>query len=70
MEAIQVFSSAIGYLKSHLLTNFKNQSTSNYYEPNIIWVFTVPGIWDDKSRQFMTEAAGKVNFFNHPNVFV
>lgn len=70
MEAIQVFSSAIGYLKNHLLTNLKNQSTSNYYEPNIIWVFTVPAICDNKTREFMTEAAEKVNFFNHANVFV
>lgn len=62
MEALKVFTSSIGYLKNELLTKCKNQTT-DINESEITWVLTVPAIWDDKSRQFMREAAEKVLFF-------
>nr|XP_034302783.1 heat shock 70 kDa protein 12A-like [Crassostrea gigas] len=56
IKAIEVFSSAIGYLKKRLVTDCNNQMTK-IDESDIMWVLTVPAIWDDKSKQFMREAA-------------
>ena len=30
-------------------------------EDNVTWVLTVPAIWDEPAKQFMEEAAEKVN---------
>lgn len=60
MEAMKVFSSAIGYLKDHMLTTCKNQLT-DIEQSDIMWVLTVPAIWTDSSKQFMREAAEKVD---------
>lgn len=62
MEAIKVFSSAVGYLKDHMLTTCKKQLT-NIEQSDIMWVLTIPAIWTDSSKQFMREAAEKVDFF-------
>lgn len=62
MEAIKVFSTAIGYLKHQMLTNCKKQMTG-LEDSDITWVLTVPAIWDDKSKQFMREAAEMVSYF-------
>lgn len=43
MEAMRVFSSAIGYLKDHMLTMCKNQ-LSDIEQSDIMWVLTVPAI--------------------------
>ncbi|XP_052674336.1 heat shock 70 kDa protein 12A-like [Crassostrea angulata] len=59
MEAMKVFSSAIGYLKDHMLTTCKKQLT-DIEQSDIMWVLTVPAIWTDSSKQFMREAAEKV----------
>lgn len=61
MEAMKVFSSAICYLKDQLLTQCINQFT-NINDSDINWVITVPAIWNDRSKQFMREAAEKVCF--------
>lgn len=62
MEAMKVFSSAVGYLKDHMLTTCKKQLT-NIEQSDIMWVLTVPAIWTDSSKQFMREAAEKVDYF-------
>lgn len=62
MEAMTVFSSAIGYLKDHMLTTCKKQLT-NIEQSSIMWVLTVPAIWTDSSKQFMREAAEKVYIY-------
>lgn len=59
MEAMKVFSAAIGYLKDHMLTTCKKQLT-DIQQSDIKWVLTVPAIWTDSSKQFMREAAEKV----------
>lgn len=59
MKALKVFSSAIGYLKDRLLLHCTNQITG-IKEADIMWVLTVPAIWNDKARQFMREAAEMV----------
>lgn len=62
MKAIQVFSSAIGNLKDHMLTTCKRQ-LADIQHSDKMWVLTVPAIWTDSSKQFMREAAEKVDFF-------
>lgn len=62
MEAIKVFSSAIGYLKDQMLINCKKQLTG-IEESDITWVLTVPAIWNDKSKQLMRETAEEVCLF-------
>ena len=59
MEAMKVFSAAIGYLKDHLLSTCEKQLT-DIKDSDIKWVLTVPAIWNDPSKQFMREAAEKV----------
>nr|XP_022323072.1 heat shock 70 kDa protein 12A-like [Crassostrea virginica] len=59
MEAMKVFSAAIGYLKNHLLSTCEKQLT-DIKDSDIRWVLTVPAIWNDPSKQFMREAAEKV----------
>ena len=59
MEALKVFSSAIGYLKSHVLRACQ-QKTSGIDEKDIHWVLTIPAIWDDVAKKFMREAAEQV----------
>ena len=59
MLALDVFSSAIGYITSHVMGTL-GQVKSRIAESEITWVLTIPAIWEDKARQFMREAAEKV----------
>ena len=59
MEAMKVFSAAVGYLRNHLLSTCEKQLT-DIKDSDIRWVLTVPAIWNDPSKQFMREAAEKV----------
>ncbi|KAH3716331.1 heat shock 70 kDa protein 12B-like [Dreissena polymorpha] len=56
--AIDVFASAIGFLKDHLLDRLHKRDFG-FRDTDIDWVLTVPAIWDDAAKQFMTMAAGK-----------
>lgn len=56
MEAMKVFSSAIGFLKKDMW-NTCTMQLSGIKNSDITWVLTVPAIWNDSSRQFMREAA-------------
>lgn len=59
MAAIDVFAAAIYYLKQDALDILKSKKTGLSNE-DIRWVLTVPAIWEDAAKQFMTEAAKKV----------
>ncbi|KAK3101370.1 hypothetical protein FSP39_003052 [Pinctada imbricata] len=56
MDAIKVFSDAIGYLKTTLLKTLKD-STGFTRDNDVLWVLTVPSIWGLQAKQFMREAA-------------
>lgn len=60
MPAMDVFAAAINYLKDHVLESC-NQRCTEVTDNDIKWVLTVPAIWDDGAKQFMREAATKVN---------
>ncbi|XP_078325395.1 heat shock 70 kDa protein 12B-like [Crassostrea virginica] len=64
MEAMKVFSAAIGYLRKHLQSTCEKQLT-DIEDSDIRWVLTVPAIWNDQSKQFMREAAEKVGIHKH-----
>lgn len=60
MHAKDVFGHCIKYTKNKLLEELKK--TDNLIrEENIMWVVTVPAIWNESAYQFMTEAAMLVN---------
>lgn len=60
MDAMKVFSEMIKYFKNHLVTVCKDKQTE-VEESDIQFVITVPAIWTDPAKQFMREAAEKVN---------
>ena len=62
LPAIEVFSACIRYLKEHLENNCR-LAIPDLRPDDIRWVLTVPAIWNDASKQFMREAAEKVEVF-------
>ena len=59
LNALLVFSMSIRYLKDHVVHTLSNR-TSGVTEKDVHWVLTVPAIWNDNAKQFMREAAEKV----------
>jgi len=59
-EALNVFAACLSHLRGRLLEAIKIQ-TGAVIETDILYVITVPAIWDDKAKQFMREAAVKVS---------
>lgn len=57
--SLHVFSHSIEYLKKNCLEKFKKQDYQECMD-GILWVLTVPAIWDDAAKQFMREAAIEV----------
>jgi molecular chaperone DnaK (HSP70) len=62
MPAMTIFTMSIKYLKEHFNQTLNNQTTG-IMEKDIQYVITVPAIWNDSAKQFMREAAEKVNHF-------
>ncbi|KAJ8302130.1 hypothetical protein KUTeg_021117 [Tegillarca granosa] len=54
--AIEVISHSIGYLKDRMMETCKKQQT-DIRDSDVLWVLTVPAIWNDPAKQFMREAA-------------
>lgn len=59
MEAMKVFELSIKFLVGDLMKNLKNSYT-DIKQSDVEFVITVPAIWDDRSKQFMREAAREV----------
>ena len=59
LKAMTVFSHAIRYLKDHLLNSLENRG-SIIKKGDILWVLTVPAIWDHTAKLFMRKAAERV----------
>lgn len=59
MQAIDVFSESIRYLKEHALEELARTGAAGISHKDIQWVLTVPAIWDDSAKQFMRLAAEK-----------
>ncbi|XP_065928739.1 uncharacterized protein MCAP_0864-like [Magallana gigas] len=63
MQAIKVFSHAIRYLKDHLLKSMRTHTSITNDE--ILWVLTVPVVWDNTSILFMRMAAQEAGIPSH-----
>jgi len=63
MNALYVFTAAIKYLKEFLFNiELPNRGDHNeVFDNEITWVITVPAIWANAAKQFMRDAATKVN---------
>lgn len=57
--ALTVISYGIKYLRDSLVHVLCNRINS-FREEDIFWVLTIPAIWSDAAKQFMKEAAIKV----------
>jgi phage host-nuclease inhibitor protein Gam len=62
MPAMTIITMAIRYLKDHLIKTLKTH-TVEFTEDLVRWVVTVPAIWDEDAKHFMTEAATDVRDF-------
>jgi len=60
MSAMTIFSMAINYMRGHLMAALKKQ-VLDIEQSDVMFVITVPAIWNDASKQFMREAAIKVS---------
>lgn len=63
MKAVDVFGAVIGYFRDQLLGAIKNSGENWFTEKDVMWVITVPAIWDLRAKQFMRECAKKVRHF-------
>ncbi|XP_056004991.1 heat shock 70 kDa protein 12A-like isoform X2 [Ostrea edulis] len=64
MLAIDIFTHSIRYLKDHFEKNLEKRDLKKHFMSHdesisIMWVLTVPAIWDEPAKQFMQEAAEK-----------
>ena len=66
--ALDLFAHVIKYLKGHLLSALETKGTT-VNNMDIHWVLTVPAIWTDSAKQFMREAANKVNAIQYGTYF-
>ncbi|KAL3871353.1 hypothetical protein ACJMK2_039360, partial [Sinanodonta woodiana] len=57
LPALMVFSAAIRYLKNDLLDTLMKTMNRIIPAEDILWVLTVPAIWDDQAKQFMRLSA-------------
>ncbi|XP_052816555.1 heat shock 70 kDa protein 12B-like isoform X1 [Mya arenaria] len=58
MPAMKLFEMSIRFLRDHLVNALKKQ-VNGIKESDILYVITVPAIWNDGAKQFMREAAVK-----------
>ena len=61
LPAIKVFELAIAFLKDDLLKECEKKVADVIEDNDVYWVLTVPSIWTATAKQFMREAALKVN---------
>ncbi|KAK3611854.1 hypothetical protein CHS0354_040526 [Potamilus streckersoni] len=57
LPALTVFSAAIRYLKDDLLNNLNKTMKGAIRAEDILWILTVPAIWDDRAKEFMRQAS-------------
>ena len=60
MEAQTVFAESIKYLKKHFLQNLESLGME-IKDSEILYVLTVPAIWNDSAKQLMRNATVQVS---------
>jgi hypothetical protein len=72
LAAMTVFALSIRYLKDQFLSDLAARGRVVDHS-EILWVLTVPAIWDDAAKQFMRKAANEVNISKrkrHENMYI
>lgn len=59
MPALEIFTHAVKFMKKHLFNNLEGRGIK-VEDSEILWVLTVPAIWDDPAKEFMRQAAEQV----------
>ena len=59
MDAQTVFAESIKYLKNNFLQDMETQGME-IKDSDVLYVLTVPAIWNDTAKQFMRNAAVQV----------
>ena len=60
LPAKDVFKHAIKYLRDDLLKECSIGVLDTITDTDVLWVLTVPAIWNDMAKKFMREAAEEV----------
>ncbi|XP_053392729.1 heat shock 70 kDa protein 12B-like [Mercenaria mercenaria] len=68
MPALDIISHSIRFLKNHLWKTIQTRTTG-VLETDILYVLTVPAIWDERAKQFMRRAANKADISNRQLTF-
>ncbi|XP_052798832.1 heat shock 70 kDa protein 12B-like [Mya arenaria] len=63
LPAVDIFAHAIRYLRDHMLNTLQTCVTG-IQPDDILYVLTVPAIWDERAKQFMRKAANKAGIPN------
>lgn len=58
MDALKVFSHAIGFLIVDCRTAMEEKKID---KEDVLWVMTVPSLWDNFAKQFLRKAAKEVS---------
>lgn len=66
MPAVIVFAAALKFMKEHALKKINGSKSSKYENTDLLWVLTVPAIWDNKAKQIMRKAAERAGLAEHP----
>lgn len=65
MSAKKIFTHCIKYMKDDLLKMVRKKKVeAGFMDDNILWVITVPAIWEEPAKQFMRAAALDVNTYS------
>ena len=57
VPALTVFSHTLRYFRDHALRELTDATGAKVVSEDVRWVITVPAIWQQRSKQFMREAA-------------
>ena len=58
LPAMTVFSMVIDYLKNDMMGPCQQTlSEGDFGDKDVLWIITVPAIWNDSAKQFMRECA-------------
>lgn len=60
LEALTVFAKSLDYFRETAKAELERATGAKWVETEVKWILTVPAIWGDRAKQFMTEAAEKV----------
>lgn len=63
LDALEVFSKSLNYMREVVMDMLEKDDDTHVAnnKNNIEWIITVPAIWEEVAKQFVRNAAKKVN---------